>query len=1174
MDIENWSETSYTLDEVLKEFSPPLTVLVEEGYMLNEAESLSAGQVIKIQSQETITQFKGFDEANKKVCIPLKCPFKAKVVSPLEGRMFNNIREICEAKPSTKFVKILSKGQKELANVTKGDRLKVLLTERGPEGPTFLHLRNQTGKHLRLPVELNGKFCECAESDEEHLIQDLVSKKLPFCIKFVVNSEKNSVSDLVGIIRLTELVNETLTFCTAYCNGKRFMAAFPVDFDVKVRPMNDSRRNEKPIDSKTENMKLKSIRESMLLDNLVSEGDYVRFVPLDDVESNQKSSRSPTQIDYEGLTEELSHEISHEASTVKDSELPLSRNDPKRKSTGFLSKVKSKLRGTKSNSSKQRHKRPEIVVLRDNNGTCSDGGDSGIYEEIPGDTYVSMDVIDGIRRTLGKSAVKPALRSSNSASEVPPPLPDNHPISRRHTVCMKTNTLKAKEAANKEQAMEKEKENFRKFYECMRKSEHELKELDIEGTAEILTKLKLNKYIKSFKENKIDGKLFVDLDEAVFKDMGLNPFESRKLRKYVFGWRPDEQETFSAGHNESKDNLNARLWSENEVEAHINSLGMKEFAKFCKDNQINGDLLWDIVVDEDMILELLNEKDRKLNVIKLKNYVTEGWRPKFGSNQNNVTDRNTAKVRSKSFNTGRKLQTGSEQSNVMKKASNYERVVQVNRKSSFTKQPVISRPVANGAINGNGIANTKKPNNVGNTSIYLRPHTSPTTDEKKLITHSSSLYEKPSSLTNKTAVLRPKTVEASSRNGVSKQKTPNAYEIPITNPALINASGTKLGVSKKETCGESSEYEEPVKRPASSKNKILLSKQSSAKESSRNKKTESTGLKIEKSSPRSKPAVPTPASSAKNTIASKPSTAARKVPVVRKQESRSVTPNSLISPRTGSPRDNKCVERCAGEANGEVNGETRPRSRLQAKVTYPKNSPYGKQDGNANAENKAKDAKADFPTKRQELKSIEKESLRHEQQKQLKSGTASKPSGPKSEIKQEQKKGTVSVGHKGAQGKLGSKNVPGKNVRLVSKSISPSVGKEVGTSLSKGKAEKLEEKSNLVGQRKNNGALSKTQSVKHTQGASNNVSTQKSEIADERKLQGSKTEKSSFVDDLKQNFERKNSSFRVVKADVQENRKENSKTARKKTEEAKLSEEETSNPRKSVAQLMRQFDRI
>eukprot|EP00794_Sanderia_malayensis_P012696 gene12696-13998_t len=623
-----WSDESYSLKKLIKEFSLPQLVMVDEGYMLDETESLSSGQLITVQGHESITQFKGTDSEGKVIILPVKCPFKVKLVAEEEGKLFKGLKDLCNSLGRPKYVEVRgSRIKRDLGLVKNGDRLKILLTERGPDGPNYLHVRNQRGKHLRLPVDFNCDFRACAEDGNEHLLFDLISKDLPLFIKFI---DSRNIGESIGIIKLNECIRDTLVFASTKHQGRLFATAFPMSLDVKVRtvkelPKTESCKNEEVRDAMDE-IDVNKFCEYMARDSTLRGSGYVYFAPFDQIKDESSDDKKSEPI------------IEHVDKNEYETPVNTACNKP-RKSKGFLSRVRSKFLITKSSHRKTQETRPEIVIMDNQCGASSDGGGSRIYEQIPGDTYVSMDIMDGVRRTLNtstpiKSSVKKRSISRAQSSAIPPPLPGNHPLERRHT-------YNAKSRAQVRQGLSSERDNFKKFYDTLKRSEQEIIHYDLERVGVILKQLKMEKHVKKFIDNQIDGKLLVDLDEAVFKDIGLSPFEARKLRKYVFGWRPDKAKVDVNYSSNSADDNEAVRWSESQVAEHLTNLGLHEFRRFCELNQVNGDLLWDMVVDEEIIYGLLVGSDRRLNAVKLKNYVTEGWRPKMMIKRSNSINSGT-----------------------------------------------------------------------------------------------------------------------------------------------------------------------------------------------------------------------------------------------------------------------------------------------------------------------------------------------------------------------------------------------------------------------------------------------------------------------------------------------------------------------------------------------------
>ena len=653
-DEVEWSETCYSFKDLVKKFTLPQLVMVDEGYMLNETESLSSGQLITVQSHDNVTQFKGKDAEGKAITIPIKCPFKVKLVDKNEGNIFKGVRELCLSTERPKYVEVTSsKTKKDLGLVKTGDRLKILLTERGPDGPMYLHFRNQKGKHLRLPADYGCEFRSCAENDNEHSIVDLIGRELPKFIKFV---DSRAIGDSIGVIELNDCVSEDLVFSSTKHLGQLFVTAFPITLDVKVRTIKDTpsakRFSAMVHDSVNHKIDIDRFREFIARDKDGGENGYVYFTPMEVVKESNRSIAETKTKNEESMPGIEANESA--GKIVNEYEQPInslnSTDSPKRKSVGFLSKVRLKFRGNKSTNRKSQEMRPEIVIVDRQNGASSDGGDSGIYEEIPADTYVSMDVIDGARRVLGtpkKTPVRKRSLSRAQSSGVPPPLPGNHPLERRNTYNPKSKNAVQLKRTSSLMDKSREKESFKMFYENMKKSELQILNCDLEGVESMLRELNLQKYAKKFRDNQVDGKLLIDLDEAVFKDIGLSPFEARKLRKYVFGWRPDATQRTNYNTPISSDNNEALQWDETEVANHVTSLGLGEFSAFCKKNQVNGDLLWDMVLDEEMIYSLLTGKERRLNAVKLKNYVTEGWRPKISKKRANTVNYGTIEKKSK-----------------------------------------------------------------------------------------------------------------------------------------------------------------------------------------------------------------------------------------------------------------------------------------------------------------------------------------------------------------------------------------------------------------------------------------------------------------------------------------------------------------------------------------------
>ena len=150
---------------------------------------------------------------------------------------------------------------------------------------------------------------------------------------------------------------------------------------------------------------------------------------------------------------------------------------------------------------------------------------------------------------------------------------------------------------------------------------------DESDICEILDRLKLSEFKTAFCENQINGDLLIELDRHNFiHELQMSKFEALKLEKFIHGWRPDSTEQATREISESFDPV---FWSCEQVYTYMQSLNLSAFAKFCKDNQVNGDLLKSIL-QEDILEDIQNSFQHKMNSIeeiRLRRFVFNCWRP-------------------------------------------------------------------------------------------------------------------------------------------------------------------------------------------------------------------------------------------------------------------------------------------------------------------------------------------------------------------------------------------------------------------------------------------------------------------------------------------------------------------------------------------------------------------
>eukprot|EP00795_Rhopilema_esculentum_P014148 gene14148-5149_t len=152
----------------------------------------------------------------------------------------------------------------------------------------------------------------------------------------------------------------------------------------------------------------------------------------------------------------------------------------------------------------------------------------------------------------------------------------------------------------------------------------------IEDICQVLKILKLSAYEEKMSQMQVDVTLLHDLfEDDLIQDIGMLRFEANKLLAYVKeGWRPDNKDLVAK--NSTTCSKDVESWTCYEVGFFLGrEIKMTKFANFCTKHQVNGKLLLKILQQEilESIIEDFNLDISKIQKIKLRKYVLDGWRP-------------------------------------------------------------------------------------------------------------------------------------------------------------------------------------------------------------------------------------------------------------------------------------------------------------------------------------------------------------------------------------------------------------------------------------------------------------------------------------------------------------------------------------------------------------------
>ena len=154
-----------------------------------------------------------------------------------------------------------------------------------------------------------------------------------------------------------------------------------------------------------------------------------------------------------------------------------------------------------------------------------------------------------------------------------------------------------------------------------RKELNSIKELKVLNGSEVillLQKLNLSKHEDIFKDHLVTGALLIDLTEYTFVEMGTTKFEARKLYKYIRGWRPKESLRPSFDNN----NVDLESCSVHDIFIMLQRIKLPNLATFCKENQVDGYLIRDLVesryipksLSEEYGITLMDIEFKRLNL--------------------------------------------------------------------------------------------------------------------------------------------------------------------------------------------------------------------------------------------------------------------------------------------------------------------------------------------------------------------------------------------------------------------------------------------------------------------------------------------------------------------------------------------------------------------------------
>ena len=233
-----FEEQCINVKDDIKQSNVPVVLRVKGQCLLSDRWTLADGNTIVIHGRRNIGILNGKDSNGRSITLFTTCPYTVQLALPeSERKTFTSLRELCVQEYRPKFVEIDLDNDNEVnESVKNGDRLKVLLVEKGPQGPLFMHFRNEKGKHIRLPVDIKASFTACPPDGKEYFISEIANiNKAPLAlfIKFIHRkSDKSGIFNSLGTIEITGQSSVEVIYMTVKDNGKIHCCVCPIPEDL------------------------------------------------------------------------------------------------------------------------------------------------------------------------------------------------------------------------------------------------------------------------------------------------------------------------------------------------------------------------------------------------------------------------------------------------------------------------------------------------------------------------------------------------------------------------------------------------------------------------------------------------------------------------------------------------------------------------------------------------------------------------------------------------------------------------------------------------------------------------------------------------------------------------------------------------------------------------------
>ena len=516
----------------MEHFRLPQVVKVEDGiYSAQEANTLSAGQILTLHCTKRTDKVLAKAEDGKLFYIPINFPCKVEILPTRCCDEYYSVQDLVD-QPTIKFFKVVHNSPPSLG-LKAGDILKLVKTfEEYREKYVLCEFCNRRGDLVKLPLSFQAAFVPLAKAETFHLQDFLISPsafELPVRVKFSrcetlmqdVSKDINLLS--LGSVLLKEKLEESTIIATSGWDNTGSVLMIPTDLDVTVHPAEGATN-----DDKTYARFCRKIHDGadlekvdLSLSSLVRGGvEAPNVEKLYDYYTEVKPTLPSRGVRVEGK---------------RNGHLPIEPPRPTEQTEllEFFKNLPSDGRGkclpltVRNRSLRQRND--------SNLDSCKHDNESDLAEQ---DDLTPKDLALEPKRLqkLATPPKPPGHRMRQAHPHFPSPgegqdNDGNYVVMkhRTHHYCKLTSTATKPRPSSDNYLEDYQPSDFPDDLSCVSVAE----------LGECLRKLNLEQHVDTFSRNQIDGKLFLTFDKEVLSALGIdNDFEILKFTSFINGWRP------------------------------------------------------------------------------------------------------------------------------------------------------------------------------------------------------------------------------------------------------------------------------------------------------------------------------------------------------------------------------------------------------------------------------------------------------------------------------------------------------------------------------------------------------------------------------------------------------------------------------------------------------------